>query len=276
GILNEKNRSDNSLTLSQKYIPSCTPVIRVTAPTSGQNINVGSNATVSWNVESVSGDLEMRLSTDGGNSFPTVLANSVTASARTQVIQIPNVPTTQAVIRLASLSNRSIQGSSTQFRISLPAPNFAVTLLAPTTAAPPLIGQEIKVNMTMKNNGTQPLAKLAWRIQKENGPVFGSGEETGIPPGGTRTVSATFNAPTLPGSLRIIGSADPQNELNEPLSQQNDNQKPLNLSIALPKPLVIPGRVTYRPPAFSVEYTVCNVDPEASYTPRLQECSRED
>src|SRR5207237_8720930 len=129
----------------------------------------------------------MRLSTDGGNSFPTVLANSVTASARTQVIQIPNAPTTQAVIRLASLSNRSNQGSSTRFRISLPAPNFAVTLLAPTTDAPPLIGQEVRVNRPMNNNATQRLAELDWRIQNDKEPVSGRSDEPGIPTRSART-----------------------------------------------------------------------------------------
>jgi hypothetical protein len=85
----------------------------ITAPNTALTISGGSQQTVTWNVANTNGspincaNVKISLSTDGGNSFPIVLANSVPNNG-SAVITIPNtanVATTQGRIKVEAVNN---------------------------------------------------------------------------------------------------------------------------------------------------------------------------
>ena len=85
----------------------------ITAPNSAMTIAAGSNVAVNWNVAGTStspiscANVKISLSTDGGNTFPTVLANSVPNNGSANVV-IPNngsVASTQGRIKVEAVGN---------------------------------------------------------------------------------------------------------------------------------------------------------------------------
>jgi len=85
----------------------------ITAPNSAMTIAAGSNVAVNWNVAGTStspiscANVKISLSTDGGNTFPTVLANSVPNNGSANV-GIPNnggVASTQGRIKVEAVGN---------------------------------------------------------------------------------------------------------------------------------------------------------------------------
>jgi hypothetical protein len=100
----------------------------VTVPNTAVNWNGNTAQTVTWNVASTTSapvsaaNVEIALSTDGGNTFPTVLLAS-TPNDGTQSVNLPNTGTSQARIRVKGVGNIFFDVSNT---------NFTIT---PTTAA---------------------------------------------------------------------------------------------------------------------------------------------
>ncbi|HWM90912.1 MAG TPA: zinc-dependent metalloprotease family protein [Thermoanaerobaculia bacterium] len=85
---------------------------------------VGDNAqTVTWDVAGTSGapvscaSVDIHLSTDGGNTFSTVLAAS-TANDGSAMVTLPNTPTTQARIRISCVGNVFFDVSNVNFTIT--------------------------------------------------------------------------------------------------------------------------------------------------------------
>src|SRR5687768_12774274 len=72
----------------------------VRQPTSGTTWTTNSFRTVTWSVANTSlppvscGSVRILLSTDGGNSFPIILAND-TANDGSETVTIPSTPTSQ-------------------------------------------------------------------------------------------------------------------------------------------------------------------------------------
>jgi hypothetical protein len=82
----------------------------------------GARVKVKWTTNLGAYDqLNVRLSVDGGLSFPIVLAGSVPAADKLVTITVPSIATTQARVRIESLVNDSWSStSSTNFRIAVP------------------------------------------------------------------------------------------------------------------------------------------------------------
>lgn len=93
------------------------PVIIVSQPVNQTNWIAGSKQKIIWGTSSVSGNVNIRLSTDGGTTFPTDLALN-TANDGSEDITVPEVSSSACVIRIESISNPQIKGiTSGKFQI---------------------------------------------------------------------------------------------------------------------------------------------------------------
>lgn len=95
----------------------------VTAPNTGVTIPGGSNFNVTWNVANTTlapvstANVKISLSTDGGVTFPNVLAAS-TANDGTESVAMPNVATTQGRIKVEAVGNIFFDISNANFTIT--------------------------------------------------------------------------------------------------------------------------------------------------------------
>jgi hypothetical protein len=95
----------------------------VTAPNTAVSYAGGSAQTITWAVASTTAapvscaNVKISLSTDGGQTFPTVLAAS-TANDGTEALVIPNTPTTTARIKVEAVGNIFFDISNTNFTIT--------------------------------------------------------------------------------------------------------------------------------------------------------------
>jgi hypothetical protein len=99
---------------------------QVTSPNTNVTWSAGSSATVTWSVNGSNGGsvncaaVNILLSTDGGNTFPTVLAAS-TANDGSQVVTVPSTPGTTNRIKVEAVGNIFFDISNTNFTIGTPA-----------------------------------------------------------------------------------------------------------------------------------------------------------
>ena len=96
---------------------------RVTQPNTFGTLIGGGQTTVTWNVANTNlvpiatSAVRILLSTDGGSTFPTVLANS-TANDGSEVVTLPNVQTVAARVKIEAVGNIYFDVSDTNFSIS--------------------------------------------------------------------------------------------------------------------------------------------------------------
>jgi len=94
----------------------------VTAPNTVVTWNAGSTATVTWNVNGTNGGsvncatVNILLSTDGGATFPTVLA-AATANDGSQAITVPASPSSTCRVKVEAVGNIFFDISNTNFTI---------------------------------------------------------------------------------------------------------------------------------------------------------------
>lgn len=95
----------------------------VTAPNTAVSVAGGSQLTVTWNVANTTAapvsaaNVKISLSTDGGNTFPNVLAAS-TANDGSEALTIPNLATTTARIKVEAVGNVFFDISDANFTIT--------------------------------------------------------------------------------------------------------------------------------------------------------------
>jgi hypothetical protein len=93
----------------------------VTSPNTNLTWNAGSTATVTWNVNNTNtgsvncANVNILLSTDGGNNFSMLLAN--TPNDGSQVVTVPNTPGTTNRIKVEAVGNIFFDISNTNFTI---------------------------------------------------------------------------------------------------------------------------------------------------------------
>lgn len=119
----------------------------VTSPNTNVSWAGGSNQTVTWNVANTTAapvscaNVKISMSTDGGQTFPTVLAAS-TANDGSEVVTIPVGTTTTARIKVEAVGNIFFDISNTNFTVTGAAatptntPTFTPTNSATNTATP--------------------------------------------------------------------------------------------------------------------------------------------
>jgi hypothetical protein len=91
----------------------------VTAPNTAISIQTLTNFNVTWNASGNAANVKISLSTDGGNTFPTVLVAS-TPNDGAESVLIPNMPTTMARIKVEAVGNIYFDISDTNFSIIAP------------------------------------------------------------------------------------------------------------------------------------------------------------
>jgi hypothetical protein len=97
----------------------------VTSPNGGETLNPGSSATVAWNVANTdqapinAATVDIYLSTDGGQTFPHLLA-SAAPNDGSQAVIIPAVSTINARVRISASDNIFFDISNANFNIDPP------------------------------------------------------------------------------------------------------------------------------------------------------------
>lgn len=100
----------------------------VTSPNTAVSFAGNSQQTITWNVANsnaapvLAANVKVSLSTDGGNTFPTVLLAS-TPNDGTEAVTIPNTATTTARIKVEAVGNIFFDISDTNFTITAAATN---------------------------------------------------------------------------------------------------------------------------------------------------------
>jgi hypothetical protein len=104
----------------------------VTAPNTAISVPASSNFNVTWNVSGNAVNVKISLSTDGGNTFPTLLAAS-TPNDGSEMVLIPNMPTSTARIKVEAVGNIYFDISDTNFSITGTAPLALATAVSRKT-----------------------------------------------------------------------------------------------------------------------------------------------
>ncbi len=112
----------------------------VTSPNGGESWPGNSSQTITWNVAGTNiapintSMVKISLSTDGGLTYPTVLGDSI-ANNGSAVLNIPNMQTTMARIKIEAVGNIYFDISNADFTISVPTTGFGFSDPAPAGAA---------------------------------------------------------------------------------------------------------------------------------------------
>ena len=100
-----------------------TYTINITSPTPGIFWSAGTQKTVNWTSNNVSGNLDIKLSTDGGNSFEIDLALN-TPNDGSETIVVPNLQSENCKVMVGSSSNQHIYGLSGGIFLISPLPSL--------------------------------------------------------------------------------------------------------------------------------------------------------
>ncbi len=112
----------------------------VTSPNGGETWPGNTLQTITWNVAGTNispintSKVKISLSTDGGLTYPTVLADSI-ANNGSAVLNIPNIPTTTARIKIEAVGNIFFDISDANFTITIPTTGFGFNNPAAATAS---------------------------------------------------------------------------------------------------------------------------------------------
>jgi hypothetical protein len=106
--------SDNTFTISEQ------PSISVTSPIAGSVWVVGTQQTVKWSTINVAGNVNIKLSTNGGYTFPIQLTGN-TPNDSSEVITIPNDTSSNCRVLVESNNSTSVFGTNNgNFTIAIP------------------------------------------------------------------------------------------------------------------------------------------------------------
>ena len=138
------------------------PSLTVTSPNGGESLLLGSTATLTWSSSGLGGALHVDLSRDGGASWERILTN--TANDGNQIWNVVGAPTTQALVRLTSVSNPAIFDlSNATFTIpvaslAVASPNGGETILLASqinlTWSSANLGGNVKIELSRNNGST--------------------------------------------------------------------------------------------------------------------------
>jgi hypothetical protein len=170
-------------------LASATGPFLVTSPNTAAPLKGASTPTVTWNVAGTdaapinTANVKISLSTDGGHTYPTVLAAS-TPNDGSQAVTLPNIATTQARVKVEAVDNVFFDVSNA---------NFAIQAL-------PVVTDNSGGSRTMQYSDS---ILPALTVSASDADTPGSGltaAATGLPAGLSLAVTATSSGATLPGT----------------------------------------------------------------------------
>jgi Metallo-peptidase family M12B Reprolysin-like/Cadherin domain/IPT/TIG domain len=181
----------------------------VTAPNTAVSWTGGSTQSVTWNVAGTtanginSATVNIRLSTDGGLTYPTTLATGV-ANSGTASVTIPNIATTTARVMVESADNYFFDISNTNFTITLSGGPI-ITSFTPTSGpigtVVTITGSNFTGSTAVAFNGTAAsgfTVNSATQITATVAAGTSTGFITVTNGVGTGTSSTTFVVPQVP------------------------------------------------------------------------------
>ena len=119
------DQSDGDFSIVTTETDTQPPQVQVLSPNGGEKVKVGQSVQIQWQAadETALASHEIRLSTDGGASFPTVVASGLPADARGLVFVIPASQSKTKTARILVVSvdmagNRGQDASDGNFRIA--------------------------------------------------------------------------------------------------------------------------------------------------------------
>jgi hypothetical protein len=185
----------------------------ITSPNTNVAWAGGSSQTITWNVANTTNapvscaNVKISLSTDGGVTFPTVLAAS-TPNDGSEVLTIPTGATTTARIKVESVGNIFYDMSDANFTITVPAANFTLNSISPAPAACPApASMQGSVNATYAGGFTNPITLSATGNPGGTTVVFGTNPLTTGIPNSTVTLTGTNTLPYGTYTITVTGVA---------------------------------------------------------------------
>ena len=179
---------------------------RVTQPNT--NVSYGGNTqqTITWSVANTNlppvstTNVNIRLSVDGGQTFPTILAANTTNDG-TETIILPSVNTTTARIMIEAVGNIFLDISDTNF-----------TILAPTAASVSIGGRVFADNGRGLTNAIVYLTKSNGEILKRRTTSFGYYRFDDVEAGQTAIISVVSKRYQF--APRVVNVTEELNEFN--------------------------------------------------------------
>ncbi|MBK7298046.1 MAG: hypothetical protein IPI91_16065 [Flavobacteriales bacterium] len=221
-----------------------------------------SSQTINWDVANTTAspvscaNVNILLSTDGGQTFPTTLIAS-TPNDGTQTVTLPNSPTTTARIKIEGANNIFYDLSNTNFTISSSSPDYSLNVTNATASACQPSNATYAVQVGSLLGYISPVTLSVSGLPAGANAAFSTNPVT---PGGSTTLTISNTAAVTPGTYAITLNAT---------SASGPHSLPLTLTV-----LGSPGQVTLLTPAngepAATGPLTWNADPNAvSYTVTL-------
>lgn len=196
------NSADTTLQLA----PGTGPFL-VTSPNTAVTYNAGSTQTVTWDTAGTNAapigttDVKISLSTDGGLTYPIVLAAS-TPNDGSQAVTLPVVGTTTARVKIEAVGNIFFDVSNADFTIRVLAPP---TIAKAFGAATVPLGGTTSLTFTIANPAANPTALTG--INFSDG--LPSGMTVATPNGLANTCGGAVTATSNTGTVALTGATVP-------------------------------------------------------------------
>jgi hypothetical protein len=170
--------------------------------TAGGSYPGGSTQTVTWNVANTTAspiscaNVNVLLSTDGGNTFPTTVGTNLTNNGSGSVT-LPNVATTTARWKVKCANNIFFDINNANFTITAGGPTSTPTNTATNTAVPP-------TNTPTNTPSNTPVPPTSTPTATNTSvPPTNTATSTGVPPTNTPTLTNTPVPPTPTATSQV-------------------------------------------------------------------------
>ena len=197
-----------------------TTPFKVTIGNTATTLVGGAARTITWDVSGTTAapistaNVKISLSTDGGQTFPTVLAAS-TANDGTESVTIPNTPSTQVRIKIEAVGNIFFDINDVNLTIGVaggPAEIAAgtISIVSESCGMPnggPDPGETLTVSVPLSNSGGTNTANLTATLQATGGVVSAVSQNYGVIASGGAAVTRNFTftvSPTLPCGNNVV------------------------------------------------------------------------
>ena len=157
-ILDNRVTDDSNSNFSIQAAPQQQLSVRVLTPNGNETFQPGQQVNIQWQSTGAQSHT-VKLSTDGGNTFPTDISPQLSGSAQSFLWTVPNQQTDIARIRVAvrdAADNRQTDDSDSDFIIqAIPQPTLSVRVLTPNGGEVLQPGQQVNIQWQSSNAVSQ-------------------------------------------------------------------------------------------------------------------------